>query len=162
MIGRISPFPVIRTNPVIQEDLMRNLRANESTVIGILCLIGVIVVTSAMILMFSTQPWPMQILVCGSLVPLSVIAWFGLRSKPIYIDGDDLLTRVGADDYSRIPISAVISVRTFPLPNRLGIVIFKDNSGNSIMTITREQNLSWIMSKMPDSSITPYWKNQRG
>jgi hypothetical protein len=140
---------------------MRNLRANESRVIGILCLIGVIVL-SIVISMFSTLPWPMQVLVCGLLFPLSVIAWFGLRSKPIYIDGDDLLTRVRADDYSRIPISEVISVRTFPLPYRLGIVIFKDSRGNSIMTITREQNLFWIMSKMPESSITPYWKNQRG
>jgi hypothetical protein len=120
------------------------------------------VMICAIIFVFSKQSWPYQILAYGSFIPLLTVAWFGLRSLPIFIDGNDLLAQINPDDYSRIPISSVVSVRTFPLPNRLGIVIFRDTSGGSFMTITREENLTWIMSKMPTSSITPYWRKQRG
>lgn len=141
---------------------MRNLRADAAKAFGILGLLGITVAAIAASMISWDQPLLVLLLTIAAIVPFTALAWYGLGARSIFIDGDELLTENESGDYSRMPISSVVSARTVPLPFGLGILTFQPKSGPTIMTVVRGEDLLWIMSKMPDPAITPYWRRRIG
>lgn len=60
--------------------------------------------------------------------------------------------------YHRLPLAQVASVRTWPVFRYIGALRIRDRTGASIYTLVADQDLTWIMSRMPRSTITP-WVN---
>ncbi len=141
---------------------MRNLRANESKLVGILGLIGIVLTGIAIIATASDLSLPTGILLLIAMFFSGFTAWFGFRAASIFVDEDDLLYQPANSDYIRVSISSVISAKTFPLPFKLGMLVLQFDTGFSIMTVVQQHDLSWIMSRMPEYAITPYWKNRIG
>ena len=140
---------------------MKNLRANESKIFGVFGLFLALIAPVFMLLLFRSQNQWLAILLLVMIPFSAAIAWFGFRAKFVAVDGDELITENEAKSYERISLSSIASVRTIPLPYRLGVLFFRTEK-SSIMTIVREQDLTWIMSRMPLASITPYWRNRIG
>lgn len=91
-------------------------------------------------------------------VSSGIMAWWGTRAEEIYLDGDDLLVMRGKDEPLRLPISGVTSVRCGYAVMRMRVMTFQHESGAKHHTLVREQDITWIMSRMPDRALTIYWR----
>lgn len=139
---------------------MRDLRANEAKVFGILGVIGIALVSVATFVLLRHQSFLAKSALLGALVPLGALSWIGFQARSIFVDGDDLVISGNSKGFLRLPISSIVSVRTLPMPYRFGILTFRFSGETSVSTLVREQDLLWLMSRMPRTSITPYWRNR--
>ena len=145
---------------------MRPLQANESKLLGLFGLAGACLLIAAFLPMpHLRQQFPFLIFPALAFFPLLHMAWFGLRARPVFIDGDDLI-EIRKRKFIRTPIADITSVRTWPYAYHLSVLQLKQpgtHGGSTIIhTIVRDQDLTWIMSRMPHRSITPYWQRRVG
>lgn len=138
---------------------MRDLRANESRVIGVLGAFGVLLFLAAFFALPVRITTTVIFSVC--ICQFTLMAWFGLRANRVFVDGDDLLVE-NKGDLSRFSTGDIMSVRTWPALYYLGVLSIRLKSGVTFGTLVREQDLAWIMSQMPVESITPYWRRRIG
>jgi hypothetical protein len=138
---------------------MKTLRTNQAKILGILgitaCVIFGIIITII----------PHDVLrMFGIAAGMTYFLWLGyegLSASWIAIDGDDVLIQNGSE-YTRIGLSDTIRVRTYPIFRYVGVITLCFKNGMKTRTLVSEQDLTWIMSRMPVTAITPYWRNKIG
>ena len=62
----------------------------------------------------------------------------------------------------RFALAEVVSIRTSPMRHQHAWVVLKNTSGRTIRTIILDEDLTWLMSRMPESALTEYWKRRLG
>jgi hypothetical protein len=138
---------------------MRDLRANESIVIGVLGAFGVLLILAAFFILPARTST--TVIFSVSVCQFALMAWFGLRANRVFVDGDDLLVETKGD-LSRFPTGDVMSIRTWPALYYFSVLSVRLKSGVTFGALVREQDLTWIMSQMPVESITLYWRRRIG
>ena len=141
------------------EIIMRILSTNQSKALGVIGLLCAVVSGIATVFVWDGTALRSILPVMG-VIYLAVLAWSGLTAKWVAIDADELLIKKIRGRFDRMPLSEVESVRTWPIFRYVSTLQIRHKSGDRLHTLVADQDLTWIMSKMPTSAITPYWKQR--
>jgi len=139
---------------------MRIITARQSKVVGVLGLFGVAL---AIFIFLRIGPNDKELAVT-SIIVAAYMCWlfyFGLFSSWLAFDQAYLVKRRGSE-YERLLMEDITSVRTIPFFRSMGILWIRHSSGKSVRTVVLDQDLTWIMSRVPRSAITPYWARKIG
>jgi len=138
---------------------MKEIRTTKAKVLGALGVLGAILCG----IMVTTIPGEVMMKIGAgcAMAYFLFLAAEGLRAKSFAIDGHDALIAY-RNGFKRIPLTDVLSVRTFPIFRYVGVVTVIFREGEKARTMVADQDLTWIMSRMPASSITPYWRKRTG
>ena len=139
---------------------MRIITTRQSTVIGLLGAFGVIMMV-VIVYLFGEKKMDMTIIGTLGAIYMLFLTYFGLFRSHLSFDQAYLIRRRGKS-FERHLISDIESVRTIPMFKSMGIVWFKLSSGRSFRTVVLDQDLTWIMSRVPSHAITPYWRRKLG
>jgi len=139
---------------------MRIITAKQSKVIGVLGLFGVALM---LFICFSIGLTDKRLAITSIVAAVYMIwlTYFGLFAHWLAFDQAYLVKRDGSR-FDRLLMEDISSVRTFPLFRSLGILWIRHSSGRSFRTVVLDQDLTWIMSRVPRSAITPYWARKSG
>ena len=134
---------------------MKEIRTSQAKVLGALGILGAIL-CGIILAMIHGELIAKIGAGCGMTYFL-FLAVEGLTAKSFLIDGPDCLVP-SSNNLKRIPLSEVVSARTFPIFRYVGVVTIIFRDGEKVRTMVADQDLTWIMSHMPPSSRTPYWR----
>lgn len=137
---------------------MRIITTRQSTVIGLLGAFGAIIMM-VIVYLFRETKMNMVIIGASGSIYMLFLAYFGLFRSHLSFDQAYLIRRRGKS-FERHLISDIESVRTMPIFRSMGIVWIKLSSGASFHTVVLDQDLTWIMSRVPNHAITPYWRRK--
>jgi hypothetical protein len=140
---------------------MRDLRAPESKIIGVVGLIGLAILITTILIVPAQDPttW---ILFATSISVLSPMAWIGFLSPRVFLDDDYLIVQKWNHDVDRFSISGVTSVRFSPALFNFKTLSVWHSSGVVFSTYVRESDVGWIITQMPVESISPYLRRKIG
>lgn len=138
---------------------MKQLRTRQAKILGALGVIGSIL--CGIMLALVPGEIAMKIATACAMAYFLFLAFEGLTAGAVMLDGDDLLI-AKSREIKRIALEEVVCIRTFPIFRYLGILTLKFRDGNRSRTMVADQDLTWIMSRMPRSAVTPYWRDRIG
>lgn len=134
---------------------MKEIRTSQAKILGVLGILGAIL--CGVILATILAELIAKIGVGCAMVYFLFLAAEGLTAKSFVIDGPDCLVP-SKSGLRRIALTEVVSARTFPIFRYVGVVTIIFRDGEKVRTMVADQDLTWIMSHMPPSSRTPYWR----
>lgn len=138
---------------------MKTLRTKQAKALGIL---GILVcVMFGYVVAIIQNDLALKLGIASAMSYFLWLGYEGITAAWIAIDGDDVLIQNGVD-YTRFSLGETTKVRTFPIFRYVGILTVCFRDGRKIRTMVSDQDLTWIMSMMPVSAITPYWRTRIG
>ena len=138
---------------------MKQLRTRQAKVLGALGVFGAIL-CGAMLALLPGDVIMKITAGCGIAYSL-LLAFEGLNASSLILDGDDILISQSGT-LQRIDLGQVASIRTFPIFRYVGVITLRFRGGEKFRTMVADQDLTWIMSRMPSSAVTSYWRNRTG
>ncbi|RYD23785.1 MAG: hypothetical protein EOP88_02755 [Verrucomicrobiaceae bacterium] len=139
---------------------MKDIRAEESRVYGMLGVAGLVLVAAIWAVGHTIGD-----LKLSDLFPLSIgvyfsaaTAWRGLRAAHLCTDGKDLLVMRRKGKLMRLPVSGVMSVTCGASVHNLRVLTVEHDTGETITTLVKEDEITPFMALMPDRAITIYWR----
>jgi hypothetical protein len=135
---------------------MKDIRAEESRVYGMLGVAGLVLV----VVMWTVAEleWVHLFILSYAVYVSAMTAWRGLRAPHLCTDGKDLLVMHRRGKLMRLPVSGVMSVTCGASVYNLRVLTVEHDTGETISTLVKEDEITRFMALMPDHALTIYWR----
>lgn len=140
---------------------MKDYRAEESRVYGMLGVAGIIVLA---LVVWLARPMdiPQFFIMAFALYQLVMMARRGLGAAHLSTDGENLLVMRRREKLVRLPVNGVMSVTCGASVYDLRVLKVEHDTGETIRTLVREKDITSFMSQMPERALSIYWRELIG